>query len=226
MKATDRINILLEHFDITPYKFCKELEFSTGFLRGSRHIGTDKLAKILKYLDKANPLWIISGEGDMIKPSKEAVLTRSNSILSSKVDPIIDSQLIPLYKVDAIAGIVPVFQDFNEKEPIDYLSIPHAPKCDGAMYASGNSMYPLIKSGDILGYKEIKDIQNNIFWGHIYIIYIDVEGDLMRTVKYIQPSEDKGCVKLVSENKHHEPKEIHLDKIKAIAQVKITVRLG
>ncbi len=149
MKATDRINILLEHFDITPYKFCKDLEFSTGFLRGSRHIGTDKLDKILKYLDKANPLWIISGEGDMIKSSTE-VVPSSNSILSSKVDPIIDSQLIPLYEVEAIAGIVPVFQDFNEKEPIDYLSIPHAPKCDGAMYASGDSMYPLIKSGDIL----------------------------------------------------------------------------
>lgn len=220
MKATDRINLLLEHLGVSAYKFCKDLEFSNGFLNGSRHIGTDKLDKILRYLKTANPIWIISGEGEMTK-SKTAAES-----LNKPLNRLIKSQLIPLYKTESVEGAVPIFEDFKQKEPIDYLSIPHAPKCDGAMYASVDSMYPLIKSGDILGYKEIKDIHTNIFPGHIYILYIDVEGDLMHTIKYLQTSEKKDHVKLVSENKQHEPKEIHINKLKAIAQVKVTVKLN
>ena len=43
---------------------------------------------------------------------------------------------------------------------LDYISIPRLPKCDGAVYVTGDSMYPLLKSGDIVLYKEVSDIKN------------------------------------------------------------------
>ena len=33
--------------------------------------------------------------------------------------------------------------------------IPNIPVCDGAVYVSGDSMYPILKSGDIVGFKSI-----------------------------------------------------------------------
>lgn len=167
--------------------------------------------------------WLITGEEEI---KEQSIASEPKFIYSSKTDTNLDSQKIPLYDAEAVAGIVPVFEDFNAQTPVDYLQIPNSPKCDGAMYATGDSMYPIVKSGDILGYKEIKDLQNDIFWGQIYILYIEVAGDVLKTVKYIHKGIDQDHIKLVSENRHHEPKEIHLKKIKAIAQVKITVRLN
>ena len=136
------------------------------------------------------------------------------------------NQQIPLYNVEAVAGITPIFTDLNQQEPTDYLNIPNAPKCDGAIYATGDSMYPLIKSGDIIAYKIIKDFANDIYWGQIYILFIDIAGDLFRTVKYVKKGTSKDKVLLISVNKHHEDKEVHLSKIKAMAQVKLSVRIN
>lgn len=63
-----------------------------------------------------------------------------------------------------MASIVPLFQNSDEIKPIDHISIPNLPKCDGAVYVAGDSMYPLLKSGDIVMYKEVIDIKN-IFTG-------------------------------------------------------------
>ena len=35
------------------------------------------------------------------------------------------------------------------------IQIPSIPVCDGALYISGDSMYPILKSGDIVGFKEM-----------------------------------------------------------------------
>lgn len=78
-------------------------------------------------------------------------------------------------------------------------------------------MYPLVKNGDIVVYKMINDLENGIFWGEMHILYID--GDEMLTVKYVHLSEKPDHIKLVSQNSHHQPKEIHCKFLKAAARV-------
>ncbi len=122
--------------------------------------------------------------------------------------------------------MVPLFQDSKSQDPIDHISIPHLPKCDGAVYVTGDSMYPLLKSGDIVLYKEIHDVANEIFWGEMYLLGIDMSGEEYVTVKYIQKSEIQGCVRLVSQNKHHQDKDVEISKIKALALVKASIRIN
>ena len=55
-------------------------------------------------------------------------------------------------------------------------------------------MYPLLKSGDIVLYKQLNDI-NDIFWGDMYLLSIDIDGEEYVTVKYIQKSERPDCVR-------------------------------
>ena len=44
-------------------------------------------------------------------------------------------------------------------------------------------MYPLLKSGDIIAYKEVPVEIQHIFYGEMYLVSIDVEGEEYLTVK-------------------------------------------
>ena len=51
------------------------------------------------------------------------------------------------------------------------------PKCVGGLRIVGDSMYPLLKSGDIVFYKQVHDIMHSIIWGEMYLISFDIDGD-------------------------------------------------
>ncbi|WP_369489064.1 S24 family peptidase [Tenuifilum osseticum] len=142
-----------------------------------------------------------------------------------KTDRPLTSARIPLYSVDAIAGVVEVYEQISDNEPIAYLEIPNLPKCDGAIYVVGDSMYPLLKSGDIIIYKVLHDI-NNILWGEMYLLSIVNNGDAYVTVKYVKKSDIPGYVTLVSYNEHHQPKDFPIESIRFAAHVKASVRIN
>lgn len=144
-----------------------------------------------------------------------------------RTDNNIDHQQIPLFNLEATAGLVALFKGQDDIVPIDYISIPNLPKSDGAVFVTGDSMYPLLKSGDIVIYKKIQDFQNNIFWGEMYLVSIDLEDDEYVSVKYVQKSQlGDDYITLVSQNQHHAPKDIHLSKVKAMGLVKASVRIN
>lgn len=87
-------------------------------------------------------------------------------------------------------------------------------------------MYPLLKSGDIVLYKEVRNISNGILWGEMYLLSFEIDGDWYIAIKYIQRSDDDRFVRLVSHNPHHSPKDIPLDSIRALALVKASVRFN
>jgi phage repressor protein C with HTH and peptisase S24 domain len=175
-------------------------------------------------IEKLNvaPEWLESGEGEMIAASSAQYIP----LYHGRTDHNLDMQRIPLYNIEGTAGLVPLFLNQHGASPIDYIQIPNLPRCDGAIYVTGDSMYPLLKSGDIVLYKQLHDLINNIFWGEMYLISIDMDGEEYITVKYIQKSELPEHVKLVSQNQHHADKEIHIGKIKALALVKACIRMN
>ena len=88
-------------------------------------------------------------------------------------------------------------------------------------------MYPLLKSGDIVAYKEIQDLQNDIFWGEMYLVSIQLGDEEYVSVKWVQKSEKGDThIRLVSENQHHQPKDIPLSKVRAMALVKASIRIN
>ena len=166
-----------------------------------------------------NPQWLESGKGEMFNAEPDYTAFRLRS------DNSLPMQSVPLYSVEGTAGLVPLFEEQGATKPINYIHIPNLPKCDGAIYIVGDSMYPLLKSGDIVLYKQLQDI-NSIFWGDMYLLSIDLDGEEYITVKYIQKSEREGYVKLVSQNPHHADKDIEMSRIRAIALVKASIRMN
>lgn len=167
-----------------------------------------------------NPDWLDSGGGRMFnaEPGVTAAFTR-------RTDSSLPLQSVPLYSVEGTAGLVPLFSDRAEIKPVNYIHIPNLPKCDGAIYVVGDSMYPLLKSGDIVMYKQLHDL-NDIFWGDMHLLSFDVDGEEFITVKYVQKSERDGYVKLVSQNPHYADRDLPMGRIRAIALVKATIRMN
>ena len=150
-----------------------------------------------------NPDWLLTGRGNMEKePDLQQAGIQVQEKFPLKTDNLVDLQRIPLYNLEATAGLVSLFNDVDAI-PISYISLPDLPACDGAVYVRGDSMYPLLKSGDIVLYKQVHDMQYGIFWGEMYLISANVDGDEFVTIKYIHKSERENCVKLVSHNQHH-----------------------
>lgn len=161
-------------------------------------------------------------------PQHPMNVSEPSKIYKLRTDTVVNgNQSIPLYDIEAVAGLVPLFQDTKNQNPIDHISIPRLPKCDGAVYVTGDSMYPLLKSGDIIMYKQIHDIENDIFWGEMYLLSVGTDDEEYITVKYIQKSEKgEDYIKLVSQNKHHQDRDIKRSRIKALALVKASVRIN
>ena len=165
-----------------------------------------------------NPDWIETGTGKMF--NAEPDLTSYN-LRTNRSLPL---QSVPLYSIEGTAGLVPLFQQLTEVEPINYINIPNLPKCDGAIYVVGDSMYPLLKSGDIILYKQLNDVRD-VFWGDMYLLSIDIDGEEYITVKYVQKSDHEGYIRLVSQNQHHADKEVEISRVRAIALIKASIRM-
>ncbi len=80
--------------------------------------------------------------------------------------------------------------------------------------------------GEILLTKTPKIPVNSIIWGEMYLISFDIDGDEYVSVKYLQKSDIPDHIVLVSYNEHHKPMEIHINRIRALAFIKASLRLN
>ena len=224
MGSTERMREYLDYKGITKYKFCNDLGFSNKFLDNSSNMGTDKACKILHHYPEINSEWLLTGKGPMVKEDNANIIIMNND--RKTIDSLQVSQEIPLYDLEAVAGLRELFNSGKPQRVLDTIKIPNLPKCDGAISVTGDSMYPLLKSGDIVLYKETEF--ENIFFGEMYLLSVKLnDWEEYITVKYVQKS-DQGSdfVKLVSQNSHHQPKDIHISKISALALIKASIRIN
>lgn len=174
---------------------------------------------VLKIFPEYNKDWILYGTLPKFNAEKEATPSHTFSL---KTDHNVDQQEVPLYDYNATAGLVAIFND-HALEPTDFLKIPNLPPVDGAIYVRGESMSPLLKSGDIVMYKKKELSIDSILWGEIYLLSFISDGDAYTAVKYIQKSDKADNLRLVSFNPTFAPKDIPMSSITALALVKASL---
>ena len=193
---------------------------------------TEIIASITEMFVDIDANWLLTGKGSMLKEDPKASKV---DILGDKPEQMsvyklrtdyygVEKQNIPLFEIDARAGLDVLFSSQSTQVPIDFITVPNAPKCDGALFVRGDSMYPILKAGDIVCYKAINNIDNLIL-GEMYILDIDNGEEEYLTVKFVKKC-DKGdkFVTLVSENKHHADRDILRESIRALGLVKLSIR--
>jgi len=169
--------------------------------------------------DYNNPM-----EENMVMNEKHIKYARVSNL---KIDRQVTQQSIPLLDIEAVAGIVPTVESIQELTPLSYISIPNLPKCDAAVTIVGDSMYPLLKSGDVVMFKIVNDFINDLFWGEMYLISLQSNGDDYIVVKFIQKSDlGPDYIKLVSQNKHHQDKDLKISKIRSLGLIKASIRIN
>lgn len=220
----ERIMQFLDFKNVRRNKFYADTGVSNGVLSQSNGLSEDNLMRFLNFYTDVNPEWLLTGKGTMLLKDKDSAgINPINGNRKTK-DVILDIQEVPYYDLEATAGLQELFDSGKPHKILDTIKIPNLPKCDGAITVTGDSMYPLLKSGDMILYRETS--LDNIFFGEMYLLSVKVDHwEEYITVKYVQRSE-KGeeYVKLVSQNSHHQSKDIKLNQISAIALVKASIR--
>ncbi|MEL5896070.1 helix-turn-helix domain-containing protein [Bacteroides sp. GD17] len=170
--------------------------------------------------------WLLTGKGspthhtafcdsDLVQGEVEILHTPKT------VDPV-DDRSVTLYDISAAANLKTLLAD-RPQYALGKILIPNVPRCDGAVYVSGDSMYPILKAGDIVGFKSIRDF-SDVIYGEMYLVSFQRGGDEYLAVKYVNHSEQPGCIRLVSYNAHHDPMDLPLTAINAMAIVKFSIR--
>lgn len=177
----------------------------------------ENISKLVSSDETIDARWILTGEGDM---------NRKMDILKIHKPPYPESLnenlIVPVFDIEAAANLkMTMYKD--KENVIGYLSIPDMPTVDGAVAVRGDSMYPIIKSGDIVVYKWISSPEY-ITYGEMYLVSYLWGDDRHVVVKYVKRSQKEGYVTLVSYNSHHEPIDIPVSCIQSIALVKVSIR--
>ena len=212
---------------ISKRDFYTEIGVSRGTLESSTGITEDVVAKFIARYPEVNIDWLITGEGDMLKSKRDEPAVEIKPIHQPRsIERKMEEQVVYLYSFEASAGLSTLF-DSKRQNIIDTIRIPNLPKCDGAIHIVGDSMYPILKSGDIILYKQMPPGIENLLYGEMYLLSYDIDGDDYIVVKYIRKS-DKGepFVTLASENPEHAARDIDFRRVTALALVKASVRIN
>lgn len=216
----ERIIELLRENQISVSQLSKEIGIPQNTLNrqinGDTAVAVSTIISIIGYFKNISSDWLL-GISNNREQQPMQILNESKA-----TEKTLTEQEVLLYDVSAAANLKTLF-DNKRQNILGKISIPNMPKCDGAVYVNGDSMYPLLKSGDIVVYKETRDF-SDVIYGEMYLVSFDLGGDDYLAVKYVNRSEKEGYIKLVSYNTHHEPKDIRIDKIRALALVKLSIR--
>ena len=141
-----------------------ECKLSQGLLSqartGKSDLGNSTINKILSIYQDLNRVWLLTGEGDMLKqPSKE----ENNNELDG-----IEGKFIPLLPVSAQGGRLNDFVVSVRESDCEKVVSP-IKDADFAIPVSGDSMAPEYPNGSQV---HVKKINENAFieWGRVYVL--------------------------------------------------------
>jgi SOS-response transcriptional repressor LexA len=206
----DRVVKYLESKGIKVSAFEREMGWGNTTLskayKTKGAIGSDKIEKILSSCPDLSPLWLITGQGPMLKVGEV-----------SQDSPHVKE--LPLIPFDAVAGPgTPVFEDSRVEE---YYYVSEFKECDFLIRVKGDSMAPHFTGGDLLACRKVEETYF-LQWNRCYVIYTRSQGCM---VKRVQPSEKEGYIKCVSDNAKYAPFDVPMSDIVSVALVNGSISL-
>lgn len=211
---SERIKQIIDYKKVSINKFSTILGASNSYfnkiLRDNNSIGSDKLEKILRTFPEINAEWLLTGQGSMLKEQNNLPMAIPT------YDP---DEEIPLIPTEAMGGVASGEISILELDCERYV-IPMFKGADFLIPVKGSSMIPKYNSGDIVACKKVP-MQDIFFqWNKVYVLDTNQGAIIKRVAK----SEEKDCIKIVSENPNYEPFDLHLSQIYSIAIVIGVVR--
>lgn len=212
----DRIRLIMEALSLNQAGLAAKLGVSRSlvseFIGGGREPSKEFMFAISELGVSLD--WFLSGEGPMfrggIKDADEtdtpvAVRESLAEFQDAKGDALMsnsDGHGVPYYDVDVAAHWASEVPGAIEPKPEFYVDFQPFNDCTAFLPVYGDSMYPMIASGDVVAVKEIKN-RSIILWGEAYLVVTNAESDSLRTVKLIHPHERPEMVNLRASNPNY-----------------------
>ena len=194
MEASERINKLLNHLNISASTLASELgrerpQFIYDIQKGkTKNISSELAKQIISVFPEFNEVWLLTGTGQMLQ-EKEEFYTGAKGLV------------LPLIQYPAMAG----YNEDNWSVMVSdcpLYSVPGVTQdADFLISVAGESMQPKYFEGDLLACKFIKEI---LFfqWGKTYVL--DTSQGVMVKNIYEDKSNPENVL-LVSENSEKYP---------------------
>lgn len=224
LTTKDRVLQFIDYKGISKTVFLNETDIKRGFLDKDKlkaSVSDILLEKIIQTYPEIDLIWLITGKGNMLK---KGLVHGKETIDSFESQSYNEFPPVPVYTLDAITNSShPVYS--GPKEAESALLIPHMPNCDAALYIHTDTMYPILRTGDIVCYKRVADV-DNIYWGEMYVMDISrQEDENYLTLKYIHKSDiGDDYISLRSHNPIYPPQDILKSNINRMGLVKVCIR--
>lgn len=206
----DRILEFIDYKGISKNKFYIETGISNGVLDKKSGLSMDTIEKFYSTYPEVSPEWLLTGQGSMLKEQNN---------LPMAIPTYNPDEGIPLIPTEAMGGVASGEISILELDCERYV-IPMFKGADFLIPVKGSSMIPKYNSGDIVACKKVP-MQDIFFqWNKVYVLDTNQGAIIKRVAK----SEEKDCIKIVSENPNYEPFDLHLSQIYSIAIVIGVVR--
>lgn len=214
MELHERIQKIVEYSQLSIPQFSKKVGFKTPqtvreLIKGNtKTLSYQVREKILNAYPSINESWLLTGEGVMMNDITipESAITKEPSSRNA----------VPIYDIDFNAGFVERYGG-NELEQVGDIYSPAYRKATAVVSVTGDSMHPLISSGDQIIIREMPCTMDSIMFGKIYAVVTDND---LRTVKRIRKSSVQGCIDLEPINKEvADTTTIAFDRIISLWQV-------
>lgn len=221
----DNIYELIAELDMKPTEFQRICDMSSGYLANIKKrrggVGEHNIMTILSKFPEVNPLWLLTGKGDMFQDSSVSKSKQSDSelpiIQNTKADEL-QNGAIPIIPIDAVAGLSDDSLRVMTDQIEEYLSIPDF-RADFVIRVYGDSMYPYVSPGDFVACRRIRE-SSFIQWNKIYVLDTS-QGTL---IKRVMEANEKTAYSLVSVNEKYPPFDVSRDEIRSMSIVVGIVR--
>lgn len=114
----DRLLQFIDFKGISKLAFYKEVGLSNGFLDKSKSIGVDNLVKILNTYSEIDPIWLLLGEGNMLKDKNSCIknnnINTKNSVVGNNITGNSGDVIISLSNED-VSNIIEIQKELTER---------------------------------------------------------------------------------------------------------------
>ena len=200
MTTKARLEEFIRFKGLATSRFESMCHLSNGYVRNIKsQIGDEKLSNILNTFPELSKVWLLTGEGEMLRTDTPAAVS-----VSEGAPP---PQLIP----------APPDIDPNE---IEWYFVPAFRDCTFLIRVKGDSMAPRYLSGDIVACREVHDTATFFQWGKPYVLDTD-QGVVLKRVRRSELPEHVLCV---SDNPEYDPFDVPIAGIYHLAIVRGLIR--
>ena len=220
MEIVDRIKLFREYLGIGQTAFEVNIGVARGYFSNVKTLGSDRILRIHTKYPELNIEWLVTGNGEMIKNAEreQKTIEISESAISET-----KRKGALIYDIDATCGLSGRDIEFTDEKVIGSIDAPEINSDSKIIFATGDSMLPLIASGDRVVIRKIES-WDYFNYGQVYLI-ITNEYRLIKRVRR-HPKDADNLLLLRSENPDYDdidlPKReiIHLFIVENILSIK------